>query len=347
MKKNINQNTIFMAIYLRTISEQYRAAAEKVREFLVKISVDRYSEEMKYSPEIEEKLRNLAKTGAKQRLPRQRKYDMNVRPDMAVTGFVISEDGFIVTSAFNVSGRINGIEVILADGRKFPARIAGINEKHDVAVLQIDAKDLTVPIFADSDADVGLPVAAIASGTENQLYFNSGTITGRLNLYTEYYFMDMLANFGNSGAPVINHDGEVLGMLNLVSPKSIFAQNSGVGTCIPIKTLTADLEKLSHGIISTIKPLPYLGVVFQPTTPNTTGLIIASVLPNSGAAYSGMKKGDEIVRISDKLVSTPEAFNEELKKYKIGSEIKISIIRNNQVISVNSTLSEKWLNPGY
>ncbi|MCK5344514.1 MAG: trypsin-like peptidase domain-containing protein, partial [Candidatus Heimdallarchaeota archaeon] len=276
--------------YLRAVSEQYRAAAEKVRKSLVKISVDRYSEEMKYSPEIEEKLRNLAKTGGK--------FDMNVRPDMAVTGFIISEDRFIVTSAYNVSGRINGIEVTLADGRKFPARIAGINENHDVAVLQIDAKDLTVPIFADSDADAGTPIAAIASGTGNQLYFNSGTITGKLKLSIEFYFLDMLANFGNSGAPIINLDGEVLGMLNLISPKSVFGQNSGFGTCIPIETLVSDFTKLSQGLVSTIKPVPYLGVVFQPTTPNKTGLTIASVMPNTGAAYSGMKKGDELNRIN-------------------------------------------------
>ena len=165
-------------------------------------------------------------------------------------------------------------------------------------------------------------------------------------LLTEYYFLDILANFGNSGAPVINLDGGVLGMLNLISTKSVFGQNTGVGTCIPIETLLADFEKLSQGIVSTLKPVPYLGVVFQPKTANTTGLIIASVLPNSGAASVGMKKGDEIVRISNTLVSSPEEFVEELKKYNIGNEIQISFIRNNNIIVENVLLRDKWLNPG-
>jgi len=324
--------------YLRALSEQYRAAIEKVRKSIVKISVDRYSEKIEYSPEIAEKINNLAKTNGK--------LDMNIRPNVPVTGFVISEDGFIVTSAFNVSGRINGIEVMLADGRKFSARISGFNENHDVAVLQIDATDLTLPIFAESEADVGTPVAVMASGTGNQLYFNSGTITGRLKLSIEYYFMDMLANFGNSGAPVINLDGEVLGMLNLISKKSVFRQNSGVGTCTPIETLLADFEKLSQGIVSTLNPESYLGIIFQRKTANTTGLIIASVLPNTGAASINMKKGDEIIRVFGNLVSTPEAFDEELKKYKIGSEIQLSFVRNNKILVENVLLRDKWLNPG-
>ncbi|MCD4658112.1 MAG: S1C family serine protease [Planctomycetes bacterium] len=324
--------------YLRAISEKYRASAEKVRQSLVSISVDRYSEEMKYSPEINEMIRNLAKTCGNS--------DMNVRPNMSVSGFVISSDGFIVTSAFNVSGRINGIEVTLGDGREFPARISGINEKYDIALLQIDAENLTLPKFADTEVNPGTPVAAIASSTSRQIYFNSGSITGKLMLMTEYYFLDILANFGNAGAPVINLDGEVLGMLNLISTKSVFGQNTGVGTCIPIETILADFDKLSQGIVSTLKPLPYLGVIFQPRTTTVTALIIASVLPNTGAASIGMKEGDEIVRISNKLVSLPVEFDEELKKYNIGSEIQISFIRNDKIILKNVLLRDKWLNPG-
>ena len=177
------------------------------------------------------------------------------------SGFLISSDGYILTNDHVVGDAArDGITVRLKDGRKFPASLIGLDDKSDLAVIKIDAKDLPTVELGDSDsAKVGQFAFAIGAPFELPYTFTVGVISakGRTNLtdsrsYEEYIQTDASINPGNSGGPLCDIDGRVIGVNTL-----IYRMNRGLGFAIPINLA----QQVGDQLISTGRvSRPWLGI---------------------------------------------------------------------------------------
>src|SRR4029077_13845888 len=177
------------------------------------------------------------------------------------SGFLISSDGYVLTNDHVVSDATkDGISVRLKDGRKFPAKLVGMDDKSDLAVIKIDAQQLPTVELGDSDAaKVGQFAFAIGAPFELPYTFTVGVISakGRNKLtnsrsYEEYIQTDASINPGNSGGPLCDIDGHVIGVNTL-----IYRMNRGLGFAIPINLARRVSEQLiTSGRVSR----PWLGI---------------------------------------------------------------------------------------
>src|SRR5213595_1989246 len=215
------------------------------------------------------------------------------------SGFIVRGDGAILTNAHVVAGATR-ISVALKDGKTYPARLLGIDEANDLAVLKIDARNLPVAplgsstnlLIGERAIAIGNPYGFILANTEPSVTVGVVSGTGR-NLATESegsgVYVDMIQtdasiNPGNSGGPLVNGAGEVIGVNS-----SIFSPSGGsigLGFAIPInraRRVTEDL--LAHGVVRT----PWIGIKLQLGNPESArdllskGVVVASVVPGSPA----------------------------------------------------------------
>jgi serine protease Do len=235
------------------------------------------------------------------------------------SGFIIRNDGAIVTNAHVVAGATR-ISVALRDGKTYPARLVGIDSTNDLAVIKIDAKNLAVaPLGSSSDLmigewaiAIGNPYGFILANTEPSV--TAGVVSGvGRNLagavegggvYVDMIQTDASINPGNSGGPLVNAAGEVIGVNS-----SIFSPNGssiGIGFAIPINRARRVAEDLlAHGVVRR----PWVG--FQPALPRSqgvatsAGVVVGSVVPGSPAARAGIRPGDVVVRSRDRVLHNP------------------------------------------
>lgn len=229
------------------------------------------------------------------------------------SGFIISEDGKIVTNNHVVEGA-ERVTVKLADGRAFDAAVVGSDPLTDVAVLQLDTDDsLPFVRFGDSDAmRAGDEVVAVGNP-----YGLGGTVTSGIvsalsrNInsgpYDDYIQTDAAINRGNSGGPLFNNAGEVIGMNTAIfSPDG---GSVGIGFAVPsdlVQHIVADLSDdgtITRGWLGVqIKPMPEdIAQVLGYETPK--GAVIENVTPDSPAAKAGLKQGDIILSFNGSEIS--------------------------------------------
>ena len=266
------------------------------------------------------------------------------------SGFIVRADGAIVTNAHVVAGATR-ISVALKDGKTYPARLLGIDEANDLAVLKIDARNLPVAPLGSSTnlligewaIAIGNPYGFILANTEPSVTVGVVSGTGR-NLATESegsgVYVDMIQtdasiNPGNSGGPLVNGAGEVIGVNS-----SIFSPSGGsvgIGFAIPInraRRVTEDL--LAHGAIRH----PWIGLQPQLSrTPGVTnsnaGVVVASVVPGSPADRAGIHAGDVIVRSRNRTLHNPYDWYAELLELRVGENDSILVKRGSREIPVS------------
>ncbi|MBS1117696.1 MAG: putative Serine protease do-like precursor, partial [candidate division NC10 bacterium] len=219
------------------------------------------------------------------------------------SGFIVRPDGYIVTNNHVVDGATE-ITVKLSGGRHFTAKVVGRDPKTDLALLKIDAQNLPVVAFGDSDKlQVGEPVMAIGNpfGLEGTVTTGIVSAKGRVigeGPYDDFIQTDASINPGNSGGPLVNQAGQVVGIDTAIVSQS--GGSVGIGFAIPIneaKTILPQLEAKGHVTRG------WLGVSLQPMTAELAkafklepdhGVLVADVMPNSPAAKAGLKTGDVI-----------------------------------------------------
>lgn len=266
------------------------------------------------------------------------------------TGIILSEDGYISTNAHVVSSATT-VKVVLSDATEYEAQIVGSDSRTDIAVLKIDAKDLTAAEFGDSDKLVkGETVVAIGSpyGLELQ-----GTVTAGIvsaldremvieNVYMTLIQTDASINPGNSGGPLVNSYGQVIG---ITSSKIVSNGYEGIGFAIPITGATEIIEELiQYGYI---KDRPSIGIYGRNLDENyakfysiPTGVYVEYVVPESDAYTKGLKKGDIITAIDGVKVSSMAELDAQKNKHKPGEKITITVFRNSRYIDITVELSE-------
>lgn len=266
------------------------------------------------------------------------------------TGIIMSEDGYIITNAHVIEDG-NQIMVTLNDGTEYQAQVVGSDSKVDIAVIKVEATGLTAGNFGDSDSLVhGEP--AIVIGNPLGMDF-AGTITDGIISSTsrevkiDNYIMNLLqtnaaVNRGNSGGPLINCRGEIVGV---VSAKISVDDVEGIGFAIPINTaLNVANDFIEYGYV---KNRPMLGIsveVFPEQYAqfygSQPGLKVVSVQDGSAADLAGIMPGDRIISFNGTEISTSAELDYEKDKYNIGDTVKITVLRENQEITLDLTLME-------
>ena len=245
------------------------------------------------------------------------------------TGFVYKEDnnkGYILTNAHVIEGATE-IKVVFTNEEEVTVDLVGSDTYSDVAVLSVDQSN----------------TRGIISG-KNRLVEVSATSTSA-GYIAEVLQTDAAINEGNSGGPLCNSNGQVIGITNLkLASESI----EGMGFAIPIETAVSYADKFIAG-----EPLqrPYLGITivdgsssFFGYTTGSTGVYVNSVDEGSPAANAGMQQGDQIVAVGDNEVSDTTHFRYELYKYSVGDTVSITVRRNGREQTLSVTLTSSGEN---
>ncbi len=279
------------------------------------------------------------------------------RPDMPQeheaqslgSGFIISTDGYILTNAHVVKDA-DSINVRFNDHSEKSAKLIGLDERTDVAVLKVQAKDLATVRLGDSDKlEVGEWVVAIGSPFGLESTATQGIISalGRSlpgDSYVPFIQTDAAVNPGNSGGPLINTQGEVIGI-----NAQIFTQSGGymgLSFAIPINVATRIAEQIkAHGRASH----GYLGVMIQPVTQeladsfglkDVRGALVAQVMDNSPAAKAGLQVGDVIMRFNDKPVNQSSDLPPLVSATPVGDKASIEIMRKGKSETLQAKIEE-------
>lgn len=273
---------------------------------------------------------------------------INDRVGSSGTGFVFKTDdkyGYILTN-YHVIDNSKKIVVTFTNNKKIEASLVGIDEYSDIAVLKVDKSDvISVAQIGNADSlRVGDTTFTVGAPLDSSVYswtVTRGILSGKnrlvevtinnTNSVMEVLQTDAAINSGNSGGPLCNSNGEVVGITNMkIASSSI----EGMGFAIPIDTAIKTANDLIEG--KTVSR-PYLGVSVYET--NSSVIYVEYVQRGSAADKAGIEKGDKILKIDNESISSAAQFRYQLYKYNVGDKITLTIERNEKEKKLNVTLS--------
>ncbi|HLO84841.1 MAG TPA: HhoA/HhoB/HtrA family serine endopeptidase [Nostocaceae cyanobacterium] len=275
------------------------------------------------------------------------------------SGFIIDKSGLILTNA-HVVDKADKVTVRLKDGRTFEGKVRGIDEVTDLAVVKINAgSDLPVaPLGSSNNVQVGDWAIAVGNplGFDNTVTLGivstlkrSSAQVGITDKRLDFIQTDAAINPGNSGGPLLNGNGEVIGINT-----AIRADAMGIGFAIPIdkaKAIATQLQrdgKVAH---------PYLGVQMitltpelakqNNTDPNSTfeipevrGVLVMRVVPNSPAAQAGIKRGDVIIQVDNQPITSAEQLQNVVEDSNLGQILQVKVRRGSQTQEISVRTAE-------
>jgi serine protease Do len=267
------------------------------------------------------------------------------------SGVVVREDGYIVTNS-HVVKEAEEIRVRLKDGREFPGSVWGVDEQSDLAVIKIGATGLPAARFADySQVRVGEFAIAIGAPFDLEYSVTYGHVSakGRSGIINDpaadqdFIQTDANINPGNSGGPLVNIDGEVIGINTLIR-----GMNTGIGFAIPshlVREVTTQL--IEHGRFTRA----WLGIEiralrtypeFRSRVPDLReGVVVMGIMRDGPAARSELRLGDVIVAVGDRSVSTPQELKNEIRSQPIGQPVALQVGRGKERVTVE-VRPEAW-----
>ncbi len=270
-------------------------------------------------------------------------------------GFIISSDGYIVTS-YHLIEDAQEIKVKLKGKNSFlPGKKVGIDLNLDLAILKINfPQKLTTVTLGDSDnlrpgnlaIAVGHPYHldytiswGIISSTQRQLTLNQDNTT---QIYSNLIQTDAAINPGNSGGPLLNMEGKVVGMNTAIN-----TEGEGISFAIPINEAKKSITQIKqHGKIIR----PWLGIYLQDLSEKTKkyldlskdyGILLSNITPNSPADRAGLKSGDIILKFNEQKIYHSQDLIQELNKLEIGTEVTITILRETIPKTYTLTIEEQ------
>ena len=273
------------------------------------------------------------------------------------SGFIISPDGYIVTNNHLIqgltgTGTVDTVTVTLTDGKEYPARIVGRDDTSDLALLKIEGRNLPFVNWGDSTkARVGDWVIAIGDPYGVGSTVTAGIIsalhrgiTGN-GAYDRYIQTDAAINMGNSGGPMFDLQGNVIGINSaLISPTGA---SVGIGLAIPAELAKPVIDALRKGQ----RPQRgYLGVGLQPLDedlaptlglPKDSGEIVRTVVPGGPGARGGLSQGDVIVKVGGQQVTPDQTVSYLIANTQVGSRVPLEIIRGGKRATVTVQVGER------
>lgn len=266
------------------------------------------------------------------------------------SGVIISKEGDILTNN-HVIGDAQEIEVKLADGRKFKAAVVGKDERTDLAVIKIKAKD-SLPIAALGDSDksqqgdwamaVGNPFGFEHTVTVGVISAKGRVIGDAKAPFAKFIQTDASINPGNSGGPLYNINGEVIGINTM-----IYGMGTGIGFAIPINLAKELLPQLiTKGKVTR----GWLGVQIQRLTPELAesyglnleqGALIGSVLPGSPAQEAGIQRGDIVLEYDGKKIADPFDLSAYVAQTEIGKKMRLKILRGGKEMMLEAKVGKR------
>ncbi len=267
------------------------------------------------------------------------------------SGFIIRPDGYIFTN-YHVLEGADRIDVKLKDGREFQAKLAGTDEKTDVAVIKIEANNLPTAQLGDSEAvRVGQFAFAIGAPFKLDYTFTYGVVSGKGRsklisnggyAISDYLQTDASINPGNSGGPLCDIDGKVIGMNTLIN-----GLNRGLGFAIPSNLVNEIGQQLIAGqrIIR-----PWLGIRIETLGDDQSirdlfkgldkGVVVRTIEADAPAYKSDLRPFDVITQVDGEKVSTDTQLQREILKKKIGQSVDLTVWRKGQSLKIPITTGE-------
>jgi serine protease Do len=267
------------------------------------------------------------------------------------SGFIVSADGMILTNA-HVVKEMDEIKVTLPGKRSYIAKVIGIDPDSDIAVIKIPATGLPTVTFGDSSKlRVGEIVLAVGNPFGLNGTVTSGIVsaTGRTNVgiigYEDFIQTDAAINPGNSGGPLVNIQGEVIGVTTAIATRSGGYQ--GIGFAIPSNSTKIVMDELiKNGKVTR----GLLGVNIQDLNeslaksfglPDTNGALVAQAVAGSPAEKAGIKAGDVILKFNGKVVTGAAELKNVVGQQKPGNSVKLTVFRDKKSFDVNVTVTER------
>jgi len=276
------------------------------------------------------------------------------------SGFVLSSDGYIVTNYHVIEEALEDesvtVEVTFANDEKYPAKVVGSEKDNDVAVLKIEATGLRPVVLGDSDQlVVGQKVYAIGNPLGELTYtLTDGMVSALDRLITtdESVTLNMLQtncaiNPGNSGGPLFDENGQVIGIVTAKQTRSSSGVSAeGLGFAIPIndvKEILSDLKTFGY-----VTGRPFLGILCSDISEEIqrygipAGAEVRAIGEGSCAEKAGLQVGDIIIAIDGTAVDSQSALSALLASdYKAGDKIKITVVRQQEELTLDLTLDER------
>ncbi len=272
------------------------------------------------------------------------------------SGFFVSDQGYIITNNHVVEGTTD-VTIVLSNGSQEKATVVGTDPYNDIAVLKSSGKVPAVATLGNSDT-LRPGESAIAIGSPLGDFKNTVTVgvisaTGRSIDTGQGYQIegliqtDAAINQGNSGGPLVNLAGQVVGINTLIVRNTgSGAVAEGLGFAIPIDTAQAVASQIiSKGYFSH----PYLGIAYQPITPEIAGaynlpvqwgVYVTKVASNSPGSQAGLQTGDIITQVGDVVLDATHSYLNTLYTHKAGDQVLLTVIRNGQTLQLTVTLGE-------
>ncbi|MEM9089430.1 MAG: HhoA/HhoB/HtrA family serine endopeptidase [Cyanobacteria bacterium P01_F01_bin.53] len=303
------------------------------------------------SPELPEEFRQFFGGRFGNRIPSQRPRE---RTESGVgSGFIVSEDGRILTNAHVVDGA-DTVQVTLKDGRTLEGKVLGSDPVTDVAVIDLDANDLPTLAISESELQPGEVAIAIGNplGLDNTVTVGIVSATGRTSgqvgipdKRVDFIQTDAAINPGNSGGPLLNAKGEVIGMNT-----AIISGAQGLGFAIPVEAV----QRISDQIVATGKvEHPFIGIQMVNLTPEVrdsinedpnsgfrleadSGVFVAQVVPGSPAAKAGLRAGDVVSQVNGEAIATGKEVQQAVEANGLSRNLRLEINRggNSQTVSL-------------
>ncbi len=271
------------------------------------------------------------------------------------SGVIVSEDGYILTN-HHVINQVDTIKVTLINEKVLPATVVGSDPNTDVAVLKVDAENLPFMKFGDSDElQVGEMVLAIGSplGAALAHTVTQGIVSakGRADLnilgadgFENFIQTDAAINRGNSGGPLVNMRGELVGINTAIASQSGGFQ--GIGFAIPSNMARNVMESIiEKGRVVR----GFVGISFQPIDeslaraldlPQARGIIVTEIVEDSPASEAGIRSEDVIIKFNGRNIQSPSDFRRRVAEMMPGTEVTLTLVRDGEEVEIKLVLGE-------
>jgi serine protease Do len=336
----VKEDTVAKPKLVEELESMAERAADIGAPAVVSIFVEREADKPATPPPQQQPPRQ----GGRQRTPRGPGV-FDIRPSgCAVSGTIIDPAGLIVTSYFNVDGKIKKLSVQLPNGETQDGELVGFHGPLDLALIKVKATGLSTLAAGEvKKMFVGQSVYALGRSPEgNHLTLNAGVVSAMGRFNGKMIQHDGETNYGNSGGPLVDAQGRLLGITSKIHTKyaGLYGQNSGIAFSTPLDKILEVLPQLKNGAKIEAEKRAYVGVQADLNS-SAKGAAVQMVQPNTPAAKAGIKNGDLIIMFDGVKVESWDDFTRETGKKKPGDKVIVKVKRADKELDIEVVLGER------